>query len=898
VAVASDADRLLAETGLLGKPLVVDEAGRSWQLVVFRGDDLAFRLAIRNASKRERTVIVLTRGAATQDGIDVSYLTDILAQNEGGTPLDLSVPAFFRRICPKINFPVSELRRYKDALLAYLDNVPKATAKIVERWGRPDDWGRGQVAVLAILAHHPNFTLAEVWPDETEPTDFLAHALHITLAEPSVSEDRSVVLEMIREAARPQVRALLFWLDSPPEELAAYLVLRAFVHQAELQNPTTQLAGLHIFPIEMPLARMEALALAVATRLQASPKTWAAVESMADRFLTGKRLSKVLDLLPAKLSLINGSGVSPAILFHQLRTALLAFFEQPSLERLSWATELSDHRLLASRVQELSAGANQCRAAIRFLLRVLSIERQLAAAPPSFAHADALLDWHVDNRSCSLELETAGACHDLESCEDDDLVKAGRQYLFGRSDDQDPSEESLKGRVRARLHVLDEALAGFVRANPEKFAGGPRSMLGYLKKTLKTKLDVILTGESTGRLWILIFDGMRFDTWTDVVQPILAEHFDIQSRPGYCVLPSFTQVARTSMLAGCLPQEWQGYRGSPTKDEETLVARNLGLTAQEAKTKLRFVTEADTAKARMAMGSSDADARDVNLLVYPVSDECHDFKGDLAAFNRRIRTEVVGDRLQGGTRGILDDLLRRIRPDDTAIVVSDHGFTELLAGDSIVVRQAETMQENVAYRYVKEHRPEGFPGAVEVASASGRYFLAVGRTWFRREDGRAASRYSHGGVSLAEVVVPAAVLTRITEKAARAELQNIPGEIAVPEDETTEITFSVRNSGNTEVEFELNARTNLADELLAHRGRLSAGAAFKATLCILGRYRTTLSGASDPYATTTALTIRLRHTDLKGTWRDAVDGTATIPVFVQAKVGKLDTDALKGLDDI
>jgi hypothetical protein len=666
VAVAIDSDRLLAETGLLGRPSLADETGREWQVVVFRGDDLAFRLAFRKASMHERTVIVLTRGAAMQTAIDVSYVTDILAQNEGGAPLDLSVPAFFRRICPKINFPVAEIRRYRDALLERLEEVPKATAKIVERWGRPDDWGRGQVAALVILAHHPSLTLGDIWPDETDPATFLAHALRILLAEPSLADDRSIVLEMIHEAARPQVREQLFWLDSSPEELAAYLVLRTFAEQTRLQNPSTQLTGLHIFPLEMPLAKMEPLALAVATRLQADPETWAAVETLADRFLTARRLSRVFELLPAKAPIFKGAGVSPAILFHQVRAALLDFFEERSPDQLRWATELSKHPLLTSHSEVPSAQACRCRAGLRFLLGVLSIEQRLSQGLPSFGHADSLLDWYVEYRDYTLELEAAQVCHDLEACEDEELSAAGREYLFGGSDDLNPSGGSLKGRVRARLHAFDAALAQFVRANPEKFARGPRSVLGYLNDSLKAKLDEIVAGQCAGRLWVLIFDGMRFDTWSEVVRPLLAEYFDFRGGPGFCVLPSFTQVARTSLLAGCLPHEWQGYKGSPTKDEATLVARNLGLTAQEAKSKLRFVTEADTTKARMRMGASDADAKEVNVLIYPVSDECHDFKGDLAAFNRRIRTEIVGDRAQGGARGILDDLLRRIRPDDTA----------------------------------------------------------------------------------------------------------------------------------------------------------------------------------------------------------------------------------------
>ena len=46
------------------------------------------------------------------------------------------------------------------------------------------------------------------------------------------------------------------------------------------------------------------------------------------------------------------------------------------------------------------------------------------------------------------------------------------------------------------------------------------------------------------------------------------------------------------------------------------------------------------------------------------------------------------------------------------------------------------------------------------------------------------------------------------------------------------------------------------------------------------------------------MTLRLRHTDLQGNWRDALDGVVTVPINVRAKKTRLDTDALKGFDDI
>jgi hypothetical protein len=501
-------------------------------------------------------------------------------------------------------------------------------------------------------------------------------------------------------------------------------------------------------------------------------------------------------------------------------------------------------------------------------------------------------------------MDLSQAFHDLEACGDDEIASAGMRYLFGGIDDLDPSPASLKGRVRARLDTLDRSLAAFVRANPEAFTRGPRSALRLVKEHLGHVVEQINTGATSGRAWVLLFDGMRFDTWETVVQPILAEHFAIEGRPCFCVLPSYTQVARTSLFAGCLPHEWRGYRGRPTKNETTLVARNLGLTQQEVKTRLRFVTEADTTRARMMMGFADADAREVNVLIYPISDECHEFRGDLTAFNNKIRTEILGDRTQG-VRGILDDLLRRIRPDDTVLVTSDHGFIELLSPDALLVTQAEVtragraLQDDVRFRYVKGFRPDGAGDAIEVPGNPDPYCVAVGRSWFRREGSKNAPRYEHGGLSLAEMVIPGAVLKRVTEKEARVAIMRIPaGSLVVEEDGQTEISFAVENVGNVLVEFELRAQTNLGEELLAHRGKLGARASYPARLTVIGTYRQTMARELDLARTVTAVTLRLRHTDLQGNWRDAIDGVITIQVNIRAKKTRLDTDALKGFDYI
>jgi len=264
---------------------------------------------------------------------------------------------------------------------------------------------------------------------------------------------------------------------------------------------------------------------------------------------------------------------------------------------------------------------------------------------------------------------------------------------------------------------------------------------------------------------------------------------------------------------------------------------------------------------------------------------------------------VVGNK-NDGVRGILDDLLKRIAPQDVVLLSSDHGFVELLPSDAVPVSNAEadkanvTLEANVRWRYIDGFAPAQMPEAVGVNVGSKKLWMAPARRWFYREGTKGTPRYTHGGLSLAEVVIPGVVLRRATEKEARAELYDLPSVIAVDEDTIFEMPVCIRNSGNCEVEFEIRVLNNLGEDLLVSRKRLKPASKVKETANVIAKYKEDSNREPDPSNTVTAVTIRLRHTDLNGAWKEAMDGLITIPVKVKPKAVKLETDALKAFDDI
>src|SRR5262249_52356482 len=150
------------------------------------------------------------------------------------------------------------------------------------------------------------------------------------------------------------------------------------------QNPANQLSGLQIFPSETPLAEMEPLALQVGAALHNDEAVWARVDLLAERFLTPRRVEKVMTLLPesarqpqALARTILSRETAPVILKQHLKSVLLKIFESSAESGLAWINQLTDHPLVSGSAGILSPCASECRAGLLFLIAVHDVESRL-----------------------------------------------------------------------------------------------------------------------------------------------------------------------------------------------------------------------------------------------------------------------------------------------------------------------------------------------------------------------------------------------------------------------------------------------------------------------------------------------------------------------------------------
>jgi hypothetical protein len=895
VVLVFDSDRLLAESRALDPESVTDPQGRKWSLAVFRGDQVQFRRSFRAARSAGRAIIALLGPSQPDAVVDVSFIGDILSFQDG-TPLDLSLAKYLGRFCPQISFPSRPLRRYRNALLAHKEELASAGKKITARWGKPDSWGQPQVAAMVLLAHAPSLSLEDVWPDADEPADYIAHGISLLLAQPDIAHLRSVTLDLLRGAALPVVADHRNWFEPDVEDVAAFLVLLAHAREARLQNPVTQLVGAGLLSSETDWESLAPLAPTVIEGLQ-HLRAWESVQAAADEFTTPKRVAKLLSLThPGEHSAITYAKAFVASPVLPVRRAILGrvigslFTDSSDLESVSGVL-LPEAK--AHTDPKIGDG-------IAFVSSWNRISTTVAAGGPTVNNPAALLKLLTTSGPLNAETDLPAMHHAIRRFGDADLVEGADRLLYGEGgSDLRPAAGSLKDAVRSALHLWDQALAEMVRKSPTDFSKGGWCSVGYIRERLRSKVDSLSLGEGDGRAWILVFDGMRYDTWQIVVRPLLAEHFQIvEDKPLFTVPPSYTAVARTSLLAGQNYGEWRGFQGQQTSDEATLAAINLGLVAQEAKSKLRLVKEAETFKARTKVGATDKDARLVNVLIYGISDDCHDFHGDLAQFHQKIRTDMVGDPAHGVT-GVLDDLLRRVGPDDEIVLVSDHGFTELLDTDGVDVPEATALnrKDAVHWRYTLDIPPAQAPESVEVHALDQKHFVAVGRKWFRRPGSTNRDRYSHGGISIAEMTVPAVAMRLATAKYARLAIEVSDDHIVMGEDALQTGEVSVVNRGTAECSYELQAVTNLNHRILSERDTLKPAESKTYSYEVLGKYAETIHREMDPSATLRAITFKLTQ-NAASSATVSREEKLTVTVEVTPKPTKLDTDALSGLDNI
>ena len=317
----------------------------------------------------------------------------------------------------------------------------------------------------------------------------------------------------------------------------------------------------------------------------------------------------------------------------------------------------------------------------------------------------------------------------------------------------------------------------------------------FLSRMLKAHWDP----KSGVKAVVMVFDGLRTDAWDEFVRPVLEEQFDvIESRPGSALIPTETELSRKAIAAGALPAEF------PIKSKRELdllaawLKANMNLSPQ-----FSVLRDDDTIASGMTVRYQ---SKELDYIVFNFTDDnLHHNNQDLAFIYHTTVREII--------RQDVRSVLRELPANAMVFVTSDHGFTPMPSGALDVTDQIVGDPGLIKYRSVRAAHNFSGAEANQVVSFDIRalkipipgvphgydpvqtvLFPRPGINFRRDSYKHFPDRYSHGGLSLAECMVPMVVLSRRKQDQGVLTLEDVQQIGSMNENEPLEVSIKVRSS--------------------------------------------------------------------------------------------------------
>jgi hypothetical protein len=285
---------------------------------------------------------------------------------------------------------------------------------------------------------------------------------------------------------------------------------------------------------------------------------------------------------------------------------------------------------------------------------------------------------------------------------------------------------------------------------------------------------------------VLLFDGMRYDIWDELLRPALLESMElVRELPAASILPSETHVSRWAIAAGKEPESF-GAKRRP--------AENM-LLQQALKRDLRYDIPVDVVAPQGAGTGETVRYRAGNLLYYIFEfcdKELHKITMKELPDGRKEPSRPLAFIYRQYVQNFIDTevmaIVRQLRPSTKVFIVADHGFGfvgqdwlgidpddlnepgdctyshTILKVPFVQAALHPTVRNNsIAFtteqlHYPREEKISRRDGTESIHRYRSILFPRMGYSFSRKASPFRPDAYGHGGISLQELVIPMAVL--------------------------------------------------------------------------------------------------------------------------------------------
>ncbi len=335
----------------------------------------------------------------------------------------------------------------------------------------------------------------------------------------------------------------------------------------------------------------------------------------------------------------------------------------------------------------------------------------------------------------------------------------------------------------------------------------------FIRRCLKPYWD-----PKTEKAVVLVFDGMRYDIWDELLRPTLLEKMEIiKEFPASAILPSETHVSRWAIAAGAEPDQ---FGLTPRRAEsdclKEALARELGYHINVEAIAPEGAGTGETVRYR---------AGNLDYYIFEFCDkELHKIELRELPDGRKEPSRPLAFIYQQYVKNLIDtevmSIIRRLASDTKVFIIADHGFglvgQEWLGVDpnylndpadcvylncllSVPLSRAnlhpKVRNNIISFTPEQLHYPRretwtSRTGVVVNKEYQAIIFPKVGHSFSRSGTRFKPAAYGHGGISIQELLIPMVVLQVKAREEELLTLQPINGPKEVIEGE--EIEFRMR----------------------------------------------------------------------------------------------------------
>jgi DNA-binding response OmpR family regulator len=282
----------------------------------------------------------------------------------------------------------------------------------------------------------------------------------------------------------------------------------------------------------------------------------------------------------------------------------------------------------------------------------------------------------------------------------------------------------------------------------------------------------------------VIIDCLRLDQW-QVLAPLIAEWFDVETTHYYGILPTATPFARNALFAGLFPAEiaarfpdWWGEREDESLNahERELLEAHLGELRRPGPVKYHKISTAHDSDELLRHLPGAILGEGVSAFVFNFVDLLTHGRSESTILYEVARDEAALRALteqwfrHSALAAVLKEAARRGIP---ALVTTDHGSIHCQTPATVFAKRDAT--QNLRFKFGEDLRPERSEHGLLWPSqdvlrlprhgSGANTLVAVGDTFFvyptklREYQARYRGSFLHGGVTPEEVILPLALLT-------------------------------------------------------------------------------------------------------------------------------------------